>query len=130
MQRIESLFFAPSERHGRGIFTATAIPKGSLIEICPVVVLPPEELALFQHSKLYEHFFLWGEEQDRPALGLGFASLYNHSERPNTEFLFSYLDQTIEYYALRPIQAGEEITVDYHAGKDGPVWFRVRKGST
>ncbi len=126
MQRIESLFFGPSGRHGRGVFTAADIPKGSLIEICPVVVLPPEELKILNDSKLYDHYFLWGKKQDRPAIGLGYASLYNHSEDPNTEFLFHYKDRTIYYQSIRDIKAGEEITVDYHAGKLEPVWFRVR----
>ena len=126
MQRHPALYFAPSPLHGLGIFTAEDIPAGSLLEICPVIVLPAEELDAIHQTKLHDYYFLWGEDQDRPAIALGFGSVYNHSTSPNAEFLVQYDDDTLHFVAIRDVEAGEEITVDYHAGKREEVWFEVK----
>ncbi len=127
MQRHPAIYFGPSAVHGRGVFTAESIPADSLLEICPVLVLPPAELDHIHGSSLHDYYFLWGPEQDRPAIALGFGSLYNHAESPNAEFCLRYEDDAIHFVALRDIPAGKEITVDYHAGKREGVWFAVQQ---
>lgn len=125
MQRHPAIYFAPSELHGRGVFTAEAIPEGSVIEICPVLVLSREQLPLIHRSELYEYYFLWGKKKDLPAIVLGFGSLYNHAASPNARFLPDFSDDTLIITARRDIAAGEEITLDYHAGSEEEVWFEV-----
>ena len=124
LQKAPGLYFAPSAVHGRGVYCAHLLSAGDVIEICPVIVLPQGEIDLLSHSLLYEYYYLWGERQDQCAIALGFGSLYNHSVKPNAEFVPDYSDDTIIFTALRDIAAGEEITVDYQAGAMiRALWF-------
>lgn len=124
---IPSLYIAPSPDRGRGVFSGESLQPGDVIEICPVVVLPPEDLPAIHGSQLHDYYFLWGELQDRPAIALGYGSLYNHSESPNAEYEFDFEEQVITIYCLKPIHPGEEIT--FHYQPDGIVgeglWFSV-----
>ena len=120
------IYFGPSRLHRRGVLTAGAIDSGSVIEICPVLVLSTSQLELIHSSELHDYYFLWGEQRDRPAIALGFGSLYNHSPDPNASFLPDYRDDTMIITSLRDIRAGEEITLDYHEGQpQSTVWFAV-----
>ena len=124
LQQAPGLYFAASDIHGRGVFCAHALKKGDLIEICPVIVLPQEEIDMLTRSHLNGYYFAWGAAMDHAAIALGFGSLYNHAIEPNAEFVPDYSDATIEFTALKDIPAGEEITVDYHAGAPHiKLWF-------
>jgi len=114
MQRIPSVYFQESPIHGRGIFTYDSIPKGSLIEICPVLVLPPEQISDIENTLLYHYYFTWGDHQKSAAILLGFGSLYNHAVLCNAEYIMDYEQQTMDVYALRDILAEEEITFNYN----------------
>lgn len=114
MQRIPSVYFQESSIHGRGIFTYEAIPKGSLIEICPVIVLPPEQIPHLEKTLLYHYYFTWGDQQQAAAILLGFGSLYNHAVLCNAKYIMDYEQQTMDVYALRDIETGEEITFNYN----------------
>lgn len=125
MQRIPSLYFAPSGQIGRGVFTSAIIPEGSLIEICPVIIIPAHEVDIIHHTELHDYYFIWGEDDDQAAIALGYGSLYNHSYKPNANFTLNLDDLTIEIIAIKDIEAGEEITFNYHGDPDAEdeVWF-------
>ncbi|MEZ4956625.1 MAG: SET domain-containing protein [Saprospiraceae bacterium] len=125
MQRIPSLFTAPSDISGRGVFTGEPIEEGALIEICPVIVLPEKELPIIHGTTLHDYYFLWGDDQKQCAIALGYGSLYNHSYEPNAKYLLDYDHQTIDFYAIKNIEPGEEILVNYNgeAHLQGRVWF-------
>ncbi|MBK7870534.1 MAG: SET domain-containing protein-lysine N-methyltransferase [Saprospiraceae bacterium] len=125
MQRLPHIYFAPSTLGGRGIFTSEFIKEGSLIEICPIIILPEEELPIIHKTYLHDYYFLWGEDEKRCAIALGFGSLYNHSYFANAEYIFDLDENTIDFYSVRDIEAGEEITVNYNGLPDDPepVWF-------
>jgi hypothetical protein len=124
-QRIPSLYVAPSKLGGRGVFTEDPLEAGDLIEICPVIVLPPTELPVIHGTRLHDYYFLWGDAQDACAIALGYGSLYNHAYEPNARYLIDYEHETIDFYCIRPIEGGEEITVNYNGEPDDgqPVWF-------
>jgi SET domain-containing protein len=130
MQRIPSLFFQPSPLGGRGVFTAEDLPADALLEICPAIILPPEELSTIHQTHLHDYYFLWGEEQDHCAIALGFGSLYNHSYAPNARYLIDYEKQSIDFYSLVPIAAGSEILVNYNGDPNDTtaVWFDKGRG--
>lgn len=67
------------------------------------------------------YVFGWGE--DSTALALGYGSLYNHSYRPNAETLETADELVIT--ALRDIQPGEEIFINYMGTAQDGVWFDV-----
>jgi uncharacterized protein len=110
---------------GRGVFAAEDIPAGVLIEECPVVVIPEEQLQYLVKTPLEEYYFQWGGCGDQAAIALGYGSLYNHSRSPNAQYIKKYHARTIFFVALRAIGAGEEITVNYNGSPEDrrPVWF-------
>lgn len=120
-----AIYFAPSEIHGRGVFAARDIDKDEIIEICPVLLFPKSELPYMRQTILDDYYFDWGDNGELYAVCLGYGSLYNHSYEPNAEYGMDFGAQTIDFYALRPIAAGEEIFVNYNGEADckDKVWF-------
>lgn len=125
MQRLPHIFFGPSELGGRGIFTSRLIEAGTLIEICPVIVLPEEDLPIIHKTFLHDYYFFWGEDEKQCAIALGMGSLYNHSYNANAEYILDLDEHTIDFYSVKDIEPGEEITVNYNGMPDdaSPVWF-------
>lgn len=96
-----------------------------MIEICPVIVLPEADLPIIHRTKLHDYYFLWGDDQQQCAIALGYGSLYNHAYEPNARYLLDYEHDTIDFYCIKKIEAGEEITVNYNGEPEvkTPVWF-------
>ena len=124
-QRIPHLYIAPSTIDDRGVFSSQLVPKGSIIEICAVIVIPRDEMNHLKKTTLYNYYFDWDEESQSGAIALGYGSLYNHSYHPNTEYVLDYDTNTLEFHALKDIEAGEEITINYNGDPDDQekVWF-------
>ncbi len=118
--------FGPKK--GRGIVATQGIREGELIERSPVLIIPRNDRALVDPTIMFTYVFMWEHgtvEEDlykhdgRAAIALGFTSLLNHSYRPNADF-FRHIDELmIDVVALRDIEAGEEITIDYRM----TLWF-------
>lgn len=127
-QRFPYLFFNDSEVHGRGLFTGAPIAKDTLIESCPVIVLPPKDLPLIHETHLHDYYFLWGENDESCAIILGYGSLINHHNQPNAVAEPNYEQNTLDIYSLREIEAGEEIFISYNGDDDEGVdiWFEER----
>lgn len=125
IQRIPSLYFTFSETHGKGVFTAADIPAGSLIEICPVIVIPPEEMERIKKTTLYDYYFIWKEDEQYGAIALGFGSLYNHDYTPNARYYVDFENDTLEIHTIRDIKAGEEVFISYNGDPTDKslVWF-------
>jgi len=112
---------------GRGVFAKVLIPAGTVFERAPLLIIPAKEVLECEHGDfLYHYVFEYHSGKNKVALALGFGSLYNHSYQPNA----CHDDvgrQVKEYRALRDIQKGEEITINYN-GTDGgndPLCFEV-----
>jgi SET domain-containing protein len=112
---------------GRGVFARRLIRRGESIERVPMLVLPAGQSE--GGSVVSDYCFAWG--RGTVALALGYGSLYNHSYRPNARY-DDVGPQTKEFTALRDIQPGEEITVNYNGEprNRSAVWFEVVEGST
>lgn len=125
MNQRPGLYILHSEDKGRGVYTSQEIDADEIIEVCPVLVLPPHELSIIHKTSLHDYYFLWGVEQNQCAIALGFGSLYNHKNPPNAIFEMDYDAQTIDIRSTRKIAPGDEITIDYHAGDEGglQLWF-------
>lgn len=87
MQRIPGLFISNSGTIGRGVFTAEFISSGSLIEICPVLVIPKGEVDAIHETELHDYYFIWGEEDEAAAIALGYGS-YTTIHTNQTQILF------------------------------------------
>jgi SET domain-containing protein len=127
MHCIPGLYYANTDKKGRGVYCLNPIKTGDKIEVCPVIVIPEEDLKVIHNTALHDYYFLWGENQKSGAIALGFGSLYNHSSKPNAKFDFDYINETIDFECIRNIEVGEEITIDYHEGIRGisNLWFEI-----
>ncbi len=127
-QQVPYLYVASSKIHDRGVFCARLIPEGSIIEICPVLFIPPKDMEMIKKTTLFDYYFAWGEDDKSGAIALGYGSIYNHSHRPNAKYLVDYEELCIKIYAIKDIEAGEEITFNYNGDpKDqSKVWFEKR----
>ena len=97
------VFVAPSPIHGKGLFAARTIPKGTLIGRLEGVP-----------ARRDGTYVLWYTDDEGNEVGLrGTNALryVNHASRPNAIFY------GLELSSLRRIRKGEEITHDY-----GPAW--------
>jgi len=103
-----------SPLHGRGVFARNKIMRGSLIERAPVIFLSDEEKDTLRHTRLYHYYFLLGNPQKQTAFGFGYASFYNHSAEANAFYTFSLRKKTINIYAYRTIEPGQEVTINYN----------------
>jgi len=108
------------------MFCIEEIGKESVIEICPILIIPGQQAReIVSGYVLYEYYFEW--KKDSIALALGYGSLYNHSPVPNAFFEADYKNQYIIFRASEDIPAGTEILVDYHAGNpEEKVWFDIK----
>lgn len=97
-----------SPGRGRGVFAKIDIPKGTIFERVPLLVVDTDEL---EGSELMDYVFIWGKKT--VAIALGYGSLYNHSYKPNARY-YDGPGRTKVFLALRAIRAGEEILVNYN----------------
>lgn len=112
-------------RKGRGVFARKRIAAGTVFEQVPVIVIPADEvLESTEDAVLADYVFDWGK--GTVALALGFGSLYNHSFDPNARYDDEGQQAKI-FTALRDIEPGEEITINYNGHEDDltPVGFDV-----
>lgn len=125
MQQIPGLYIVDDSEKGRGVYTALALTAGSTIEICPVIVVPREQVEALHHTLLHDYYFTWPDGNDSIALALGYGSLYNHSSTPNALFIMDLPRQEMIVACKVDIAAGEEITIDYTGDDEGSTWFTV-----
>src|SRR4051794_16082638 len=118
-----AVMVARSRVHGLGVFATDAFEVDELIEACPVLVVPADQCSHLEWTTLSGYYFHW--DNDAAGLALGYGSLYNHSWTPNARYDHDYENGVIEYSAVRPIQPGEEVTINYLGEPEarGELWF-------
>jgi len=128
MQQIPGLYILNDSHKGRCVHTAGEIAIGSTIEVCPIIIVPKEQVQIIHNTVLHDYYFIWGPNQDQAAILLGYGSLYNHSNQPNTKAILLHDDQEILFEATREIEAGEEITFNYFDGQNAKdeSWFEIK----
>jgi SET domain-containing protein len=113
---------------GRGIIALRDIPAGTVIERCPVLIIPEEDRQKTDASIVFTYVYMWehGTTEDdlytgkgRAAIALGMSSLLNHSFDPTAVFIRRIDELELELRSRRPIAAGEEVTIDYQM----KLWF-------
>lgn len=107
---------------GRGVFALEPIRAGDVVEVAPVMVVAAAEIEALNRTSLRDHWYGWGEDGDA-AVGLGHASLYNHSDDPTLEYAAHEVIDALVMTARRDIWPGEELTIDYTGGGVNELWF-------
>lgn len=128
MLQIPGLYVAKSEGRGRGVFTLRDISVDDFIEICPVIVVPPDQIQYLDQTIFHDYYFLWPQPKGSACLPLGYGVLYNHSHQPNAKIIMDLDKNEFEFRCIVPIQAGEEIFIDYTDGEgenSKRLWFEV-----
>jgi uncharacterized protein len=94
-------------RHGRGVFATRGFEAGELVERCPTLEMPRSDV-----TGLLNDYIFSSVNDGHVVVVLGYGMLYNHSADANLEHLQED-PSAIEFYALRDIEPGEELTIDY-----------------
>ncbi len=118
-----------SPGQGRGVFAARDIRSGETLEDAPVIVVPKEDVPALKRTLLFHYYFLWGGHSGEAAICLGFGSIYNHSERPNVEYVRLFERHLIRFRALRDIKEGEELCTNYHGDRAADTPFPFEDGN-
>lgn len=122
------LFIAPSSTHGRGVFTNESLAAGVTIEISPVLVLSPSDRLLVDQTLLHDYIFEWGEDRSSAAVALGYLSIYNHACPSNCVYEMDFETGLMRISTVVAIQAGAELSINYHGDfdHDAPLWFSTK----
>ena len=122
------LVVAPSDKRGRGIFTAKKIPANTIIEISPVLVLSNKDRKLVEKTLLFDYIFEWGDKRKKACIALGYLSLYNHAYYANCDYEMDFDTNLMSIKTVREIKKGEELFINYNAVSDDatPIWFDAK----
>ncbi|KIW26935.1 uncharacterized protein PV07_06723 [Cladophialophora immunda] len=123
--RTTGLVLVMNTAKGRGVFATQDIPRGTVVEVSPVLIFTEEEVEKHtQHTCLQHYTYYWPSESGRTmtqALALGLGSMFNHSTRDqNVGWKRNTETEVIVYIALRDIKAGEELCISYGSVR---LWF-------
>lgn len=92
-------------KYGRGIFANKNFKKGDIIELAPYI----EDIDSNYKGVVRDYIFT--KSNNISVLGLGYGSLYNHSDTPNAQWI---IDEThIRFTAIEDINRDQEILVSY-----------------
>ena len=107
------IYVDKSPIHGWGVFASQDIEEGEVFEEVPVLTLPINKGET--SSILLDYRFNWpqGVEWDEQVVGLGFSSLYNHSDNANSYWISDIDKKTFKFVSNRKILSGEEIFIWY-----------------
>lgn len=109
---------------GRGVFAVSPIPADTLLCSDALVMIPEAECP--KGSVLAAYVFYWsvvmedGLAQNAIALGLG--TVMNHSKNPNVIVYFEQDPDRLDFYTLRDIEPGEQLTHDYNYDEYPAEW--------
>lgn len=122
------LYFADTDKKGRGVFTKAALAADLVIESSPVIVMSNEDRQKLDETLLHDYIFEWQPDGAKMCcMALGWVPLYNHSYASNCEYFMDYDNNTMYIQTARVIAAGEELTINYNGDWDNEerVWFDV-----
>lgn len=105
-----------SPLHGRGLFAASRIQKGTEIGVFPLLILSHDDTETLKSTRLYHYVFYVDERPDgaiRAAVAFGDISMCNHSPDANAEFEVDAVAQTVTLTASADLAVGTEILIDY-----------------
>jgi hypothetical protein len=114
---------------GRGAYATRDHATGETVEECPVILFSGTYASV--PDEVRKLLFNWGvlaNTQKMHCLALGYGSMYNHDNPANMRYEADPTLGVLRFIAIRPIGAGEELTINYNAvggGHESAVdtWF-------
>lgn len=104
---------------GRGVFAKEDIQKGDIIEVAPIILEPKNKI--LKNSNIMQYVFFSDQTETEYAIAFGYASIYNHNDNNNAQWIVDKPNLKIIITALKNIRKGEEIFVSY-----GENYFKTR----
>jgi len=122
-----NVYVEDTPARGRGVFARRRIVRDEVIERSPVIIIPEKQWGGLTETVLSNYVFDWGENDEHACVALGYVSIYNHSYKPNASLTECLGDGVMEVVALRDIEVGEQIFVNYNGdgGGNEELWFDV-----
>lgn len=123
------LYINDSPIEGLGVFARLDIKKGETIEEAPVLLLEDDQISSITKTRLIDYYFAWGPGFKKAAIGLGYASIFNHSFEPNARYIKDEENSMLRFVAIKDIKQDEEILVNYNGHPDDKtkLWFQARQ---
>src|ERR1035437_8060083 len=101
-------------KFGRGVYATRNYKKGAVVERAPVIILPRTETnSDEEHTDRILPYYVFGWDATSDAVGLGFASLYNDSKRPNLCYYTDHEAAQLVFGTTRDIKKGEQLFINY-----------------
>ncbi len=122
------LYLDKTAHSGRGVFTKERIPKGTIVEISPVIVMNNDDRILLDQTKLHDYIFEWGPNKDLCCMALGLIPMYNHHYKSNCEYFMDFDEQTMLIKTVKAIDKGAELTINYNGdwNDEARIWFDAK----
>ena len=106
-----------SEIHRWGVFAKKDIQEGDLIAQSPYFVIDDDDVDIDAGTGMLGRYVHPIDDVDEIEgdwiIGLGYASLYNHSADANIQWDLDTYNEVMVHYATTDIKAGEELCLDY-----------------
>ena len=118
-------------KKGRGVFAKRRIREGMMIDNAQIILIPFPDYDMLDKTILGNYCHVWDDPDREPgfdaALCMSFCEFMNHSYDPNVRYQYDYDTQTIEWIAIKDIEKGQELKVNYNGEVDdkSPVWFDI-----
>lgn len=115
--KVEIKFIDPV--FGRGVFATCNISENEHVFSSEVLTLSKEDSLIIQSTSL--KYYVYSLNKDQDCLAVGPGTLLNHSNNPNLEYCLTTIVENgvkrtlISYKALREIESGEELFIDYNS---------------
>lgn len=109
---------------GRGLCTDFFIKEGAIVEVSPAIITEKCDEEHISNTVLDNYWYVWDADKGQSAFALGCGSLFNHSYDPNCKYTRNFESKEIIFTAIRDIQPGDELTINYMQGyPNEKVWF-------
>ena len=109
---------------GRAVFAVSPVPADTLLFSDPLMMIPADQCP--KGSVLDTIVFLWSvvmeDGLNRNAIALGIGTVLNHSKLPNVIVYFEQNPNRLDFYSLRDIEPGEQLTHDYNYDEYPTEW--------
>ncbi|KAK5171325.1 uncharacterized protein LTR77_004469 [Saxophila tyrrhenica] len=124
LDRFPHLYIKLDTPKGRGVFSNTPVPPGTILDICPVLLLSPAETVHhIAHTTMNHYTYNWplrttkntpSSNAKTQAVVLGLGSMFNHSRsHQNVVWERDLERQVIVYRTSRWVEEGEELCISY-----------------
>jgi len=116
------------EAAGRGVFATRRFNVGAVVCRDPVLLLDQDDWRHCEKTILNDYVYKWPEDGRPRAVSLGIGSLLNAGDAPNIDIEIDVATKTLTFRAIRPIEPGEELILDYNWGVE--TADRIRGGKS